>query len=178
MRVLVAYESMYGNTAEIGEAIAAALRPANTVDVMPASRVDVEHLAGYDLLVLGAPCMAHALPGPWTRRVAVQRINPLGRDPNETGVRELLPLVPRTRHAWAAAFDTRLPGVALFTGAPSRTIARRLRRRGYRLAASPVSFTVSGSPPRLISGETVRAASWAAALAARIEHESTAQRAA
>ena len=171
MRVLVVYESMYGNTAEVGEAMAAALRPGHAVDVMPASAVDAGGVGGYDLLIMGAPCMAHSLPGPATRRAALQRDNPLGLSATDTGVRELLRMLPPTERGWAAAFDTRLPGMAVLTGAPSRMIARRLQGHGYRMAAPPESFIVKGSPPRLLSGETVRAASWAAALAERVERE-------
>jgi menaquinone-dependent protoporphyrinogen oxidase len=53
-RVLVAYATRYGSTAEIAEAIAARLREAGlTVDVTNVE--DVRDLGGYGAVVLGAP---------------------------------------------------------------------------------------------------------------------------
>jgi hypothetical protein len=39
-------------------------------------------------------------------------------------------------------------------------MARRLRKRGYRLAAEPESFFVHGTPGPLQEGELERAAKW------------------
>ena len=55
MRVVVAYESMYGNTHRIAEAIADGLRSAGDVTVVPASQLEWEPLDATDLVVVGGP---------------------------------------------------------------------------------------------------------------------------
>lgn len=52
-RILVAYASTFGSTAEVAEAIGAAMRADDTgVDVRPV--VDLNDLAGYDAVVVGS----------------------------------------------------------------------------------------------------------------------------
>jgi len=51
----------------------------------------------------------------------------------------------------------------LLTGRASRSIARRLRGLGYRLAADPESFIVD-SENHLLTGEADRAEAWAGSL--------------
>ena len=52
----------------------------------------------------------------------------------------------------AAAFDTRINSIPVITGRACRAIARLLKRRGYRLVASPESFLVSWETT-LVDGE-------------------------
>ena len=65
----------------------------------------------------------------------------------------------------AAAFDTRAHKPALLVGSAAKGIARRLRERGYVLAAEPESFFVEGTPGPLEEGELERAAEWGRKLA-------------
>ena len=65
--------------------------------------------------------------------------------------------------ALAAAFDTRVNGVALATGRASRGICKLLNRRGYRIVAAPESFLI-GQQNTLLDGEASRARRWGAAL--------------
>jgi hypothetical protein len=69
------------------------------------------------------------------------------------------------RDGLAAAFDTRVNGIAVFTGRASRPIARLLRRHGYRLVAAPQSFLV-GSHNTLLDGEASWARRWGMTLGA------------
>jgi flavorubredoxin len=57
VKIFVAYDSSYGNTKVAAEAIAEGLRGVEGVEVSVASvkEVDVNKVAGYDVLVLGAP---------------------------------------------------------------------------------------------------------------------------
>ena len=73
MKALVVYESMYGNTAEIGEAIAASLRAHELeVDAGPITRFAPSELAGFDLVVVGGPTHAHGMSMSATRKTAVE----------------------------------------------------------------------------------------------------------
>src|SRR5262249_59181721 len=68
-----------------------------------------------------------------------------------------------TRHALAAAYDTRLTGSPAFTGRASRGISRGLKRHGYRLIAKSESFLIT-KQNTLVDGEAARAPSWGAAV--------------
>jgi flavodoxin len=59
MRVLIAFDSAYGNTERIARAIGAALRPQGTVAVTRAADVRPDDLAALDLLIVGGPTQRH-----------------------------------------------------------------------------------------------------------------------
>jgi len=62
MKACVVYESMYGNTAAVGEAVAAALRE-HGVDVVsgPVTEIPAAEAAGAELLILGSPTHVHGM---------------------------------------------------------------------------------------------------------------------
>ncbi|HEY7050469.1 MAG TPA: flavodoxin domain-containing protein [Jatrophihabitantaceae bacterium] len=170
MRALVVYESMYGNTRTVADAIAAGLAETWEVRVVRVGEVTPELLEELDLLVVGGPTHVWSLSRPNTRRSAVQaaqkpdstlRVEPGAAEP---GLREWLSSLEPHTDATAAAFDTRMPGPAIFTGRASKAIARRLRRLGYRLAVAPQSFQVSRAN-ELLPGEAAHAQAWAEQIA-------------
>ena len=69
------------------------------------------------------------------------------------------------RDGLAAAFDTRVNGIALLTGRASHPIARLLKRHGYRLVAAPEGFLVC-SHGTLLDGEASWARRWGMTIAA------------
>ncbi|MFL6114535.1 MAG: flavodoxin family protein [Catenulispora sp.] len=64
MRALVVYESMYGNTRAVAEAVASGLRPAYETEVKPAVDIGAADVDRADLLVVGGPTHVHGLPRP------------------------------------------------------------------------------------------------------------------
>jgi menaquinone-dependent protoporphyrinogen IX oxidase len=161
MRALVVYESLYGNTHVVASNIADGLRHDYEVTLVPVARATAELVAGADLLVVGAPTHLHGLPSAASRQRAAQtaakggsglRLDP---DADGPGMRDWLRDIGH-RDGLAAAFDTRVNGVAVFTGRASRRIAKLLKRHDYRLVAAPQSFLIS-SRNTLLDGE----ASWA-----------------
>lgn len=175
MRALIVYESMFGNTAEIAEAIAQGLRRHCDVDV---ARVDdpIPALARVDLLVVGGPTHAFGLSRPRTRRDAAERPGGAAGTGADTGVREWLDTAagfrPRTH---AAAFGTKVGKPSWLPGSAARGIGRKLRRRGFALAAGPVDFYVEGTPGPLGPAELDRAREWGIRLG-RTESEPFASR--
>ncbi|HEU4354538.1 MAG TPA: flavodoxin domain-containing protein, partial [Actinomycetota bacterium] len=110
MRALVIYESMFGNTAEMGEAVAAALaRHGIEVESGPISRFDAAALTGADLLVVGGPTHAHGMSSKGTRKAAVEdKRYPSDREADAgPGIREWLSDLPAGSGRLAASFDTR-----------------------------------------------------------------------
>lgn len=165
MRALVVYESVYGNSRAVAEAVAASLGT-EAVPVQEAA----EKVAEADLLVVGGPTHMHGMATVHSRRAAVaaaredghMAVEPHAAD--ELGLRAWLRDLPHVDGCRAAAFDTRLDRSPLLTGVAARGIARRLRRRGYELLASE-SFLVQDSEGPLDEGELERARAWGAELA-------------
>lgn len=169
MRAVIVYESMYGNTHKIADAIASGLRDSADVTVVPVTQVDEDTVRNADLLVVGGPTHVHGMTRPTSRKAAVDAAtkpdSALTVEPgeHEPGVREWLESLGELRVP-AAAFDTRIHGPGWLTGRASTRIARRLRRHGCTLAARPESFLVT-KDSRLETGEEERARRWGARLA-------------
>jgi Flavodoxin domain len=164
MRALVIYESIYGNTRAIADAIAQGL--GGQVDVRPAH--DAGSVPGdVDLLVVGGPTHMHGLTTAMTRKMAVSaakedaaKVEPGATE--EPGLREWLRDLDATGLR-AAAFDTRGDARAALTGSAAKGIARRLRRQGCEVVDRQ-SFLVADSEGPLEDGELDRAREWGASL--------------
>ena len=170
MRVVIVYESMFGNTHLIADAIAEGLAPGNEVTVVPVARAGRELLDGADLVVAGGPTHIHGMSGARSRAGAAEMAHKDGSqltlDPGAEGpgVRDWLNGLGQI-HARGAAFDTRLAGAPMLTGRASKTIARLLERHGIALLAPAESFLVT-KDNQLRDGEQDRAGQWGRELAA------------
>jgi hypothetical protein len=173
MRGLVVYESMFGSTRLIAEAIADGLGDRMPVRVVRAAEVRPEDLTGLDCLVVGAPTHVHGLPRPSTRQGARGYLdkpeNDLALEPgadSDPGVREWLDALP-TLDLPGAAFDTRVHGSAMVTGRASRSISRALVGYGMAIVLPPESFLVD-KHNQLMAGEIDRARSWGVQLSTAV----------
>ena len=172
MRAVVVYESMYGNTHLVADAIGAGLGTVFDVSVVPLAQADPAVLADADLVVVGGPTHAHAMSRAATRKAAVEAASkPAGGlavepDALGPGLREWFGSLGRYP-VKAAAFDTRVHGPAALTGRASKGVARLLREHGFDVAAEPESFLVTRQD-RLEPQETARAREWGTTLAAGI----------
>lgn len=177
MRVLVVYESFFGSTRTVAEAVAGGLRdgdPSAHVAVLPAPTAPPD-LAEVDLLVVGAPTHLLGLSSPasrwlqaqcWGDPVSRRRVRrPFGRPSADRSLRSWLHRLPAVHALPAAAFDTRMRASAPGHAAPAA--ARRLRRRGLTVVAPPEGFLVRGVTGPPAPGEQDRAAAWGARLAER-----------
>jgi hypothetical protein len=170
MRTLIVYESIYGNTHAIADAIAAGLRSHGEARVAPVHAATAELVAWADLLVVGGPTHAHGMTRGTSRKGAIEAAAKPGSelvvDPDATGpgVRDWLDALDRAAATRAAAFDTRFDGPTLFTGRASTGIASKLRNHGFTLVAEAESFLVDRHT-QLVPGEADRAERWAARLA-------------
>lgn len=171
MTVVVVYESMYGNTRRIAEAIGEGLAEAGaTAEVVSVEVARERRIGPEDVLVVGAPTHVHGLSRASTREAAVHDAptHGLELDPSAAGesVRAWLATLGG-EGGRAAAFDTRAKGPALLTGRASQVIAKALRHHGFALVAAPESFLVS-SANQLLPDEQARARQWGTDLAATI----------
>jgi hypothetical protein len=171
MRAVVVYESMYGNTRVVAEAIAEGLRPAHDVTVVPVNRVGPELLEGTQVLVVGGPTHVHGMTRRRSREAAIEE----ARRPGSTlvldesaagpGVREWLGSLGHL-DMLTASFDTRMHGPAALTGRASKGIRRELDRLGAHAITDPESFFVT-KENLLDTGEEDRARRWGEELARR-----------
>lgn len=172
MRAVVIYESMYGNTHLVADAIGAGLGTLFDVRVVPVSQASPAALADADLVVVGGPTHAHGMSRAATRKAAVEAagkpVSPLKLEPDAQGpgLREWFSSLGRYP-VKAAAFDTRIHAPAALTGRASKGVARLLRAHGFELVAEPESFLVT-KQDRLEPHETTRAREWGVKLAASV----------
>jgi hypothetical protein len=168
MKALVVYESMYGNTAAVGDAIASSLRARGLdVEASPVTKVDPGATGDVDLLVVGGPTHVHGMSRSSTRKTAAGDERNTYPDPTvEPGLREWVKQLPAGTGRFAAAFDTRIDKPRIVTGSAAKGIARRLDGQGYQLVVQPECFLVS-TQNTLIEGELEHAARWGAEVAER-----------
>ena len=155
MKILVIYDSIFGNTEKIAQAIGNALGAKKDVQVVKVSTAINENLKGLDLLFVGSP----------TR----------GFRPTE-GISTFIKNIPEggLNGIKTVAFDTRIPletikskvfrFIVLKGGYAGPAIAKRLVARGAKIISEPEGFFVKDSEGPLVEGELERAATWAKAL--------------
>ncbi len=165
MRTLGVYESMFGNTKLVAEAVAAGLADGG-LDVALAEVGTAPARVPDDvaLLVAGGPTHVFGLTRASTRASAAEQA-PDGIVSAGIGLREWLDALPRGTVA-AATFDTRVK--APVPGSAAHAAERRLRRLGYRVVAPAETFWVAGTPGPLEPGEAERARAWGAGVAATV----------
>ncbi|MBP1918014.1 flavodoxin family protein [Youngiibacter multivorans] len=156
MRILIVYDSVYGNT----EKIAFALREAvagHDERLMRASELNLHDLEGADLVFFGTP--THG-----------------GRYTEE--FKELLERLPEGSLSGldAAVFDTSMPEegqgfitkkVVKFFGHASPKLAEALEKKGARILAGE-TFMVQGKEGPVLPGETERAKAWAEEIVSKL----------
>ena len=155
MKALVIYDSAFGNTEKVAQAMGEALGSQTDVEVLRVTDVQPEQLGGLNVLIVGSP---------------TQAFQPL------LSIKEFLKRIPTQGLAGVkvAAFDTRLSMddiessagrlvlrlfVKLF-GYAAKPIADRLTKKGGELMMPPEGFFVEDTEGPLKKGELERAAEW------------------
>jgi flavodoxin len=153
MKAMVVYDSAYGNTEKVAQAIGPALGSPEEVEIVRVGDVKPGQLAGVRLLIVGSPTQRFSATGATTSFLKGIPSNSL-------------------RGVKVAAFDTRFPVseiekvrvLAFFVkifGYAAEPIADRLQKKGGELAVPPEGFYVSDTEGPLLEGELERAADWA-----------------
>jgi len=142
MNALVLYDSQYGNTERIAQAIADALGPGGQARAVRVAKETPCSLEGIDLLIMGCPTQG------WRPTLAIQSFLEHVEDGAWSGLA-------------AAAFDTRFRGPRLLTGSAAQRIAQSLQKKGCSLLLPAESFFVKGTEGPLQDGEIERPAKWA-----------------
>ena len=153
MKTLIVYDSVFGNTEKIAQAISNSLGSKEKVETLRVSDVKPEQLIGLELMIVGSPTRVFkptkAIMYFLNRRIPLNSLK---------GVK-------------VAAFDTRISTtdvnsrllnilVKLF-GYAAKPIAYKLEKKGGSLIIPPEGFFVIDSEGPLKDGELERAVDWA-----------------
>jgi hypothetical protein len=183
MRIVVVYESLFGNTREIATAIAEGVRevqPDAQVACLPLAEASPDAVRSAELLIVGGPTHIRGMTSGLSRKMGLQAEAKKAAAGDESthepepgaegpGVRDWLhALRTPAKGSLAAAFDTRVQGRMAGGAAPA--IARRLHRSGYGAAAEPEGFIVEDTEGPLREGELGRAKDWGARLVPQPAH--------
>jgi flavodoxin len=141
---VVIYDTKFGNTAKIAEAIARGAGTAGSVVVLPVAEIVGGLGEKPDLLLLGGPTQSRGV---------------------SPGLRSFLVTLPATlRGVPSASFDTRYRGSTWIMGSAAAQVAKALGKAGGKLVAAPESFFIArGGRPELQTletGELERAEAW------------------
>jgi hypothetical protein len=142
MKAVVIYEALSGSTCAIADAIGAGIKDRNEVLIVPAVGLSADSVVGADIVVVGGPNADGPGLNEWFASLGSVRV-------------------------LAAAFDTRLAGMAALTGRASLGIQRQLLRHGFLVVDLPHSFLVTGDD-KTRPGEVERARLWGQQLAGRL----------
>lgn len=164
MRAVIVYESLFGHTNKIAEAIASGIwaqRPGADVACVPVGIATGALAKDADLLIVGGPAhMQEVSPG-MSRKPGTQGEENTTEIQGEPGLRDWFRILGEpARPTRAAAFDTRA-GVTMAGAAEG--IARRLRRHGYQVIAIQ-GYIIEEPRGPLRGGEIDRARTWGASL--------------
>lgn len=163
MRIVVIYESLFGNTKAVAEAVVAGLQ--HGPDVMLQSTLEEIDTSQADFVVIGGPTHAHGMSRATSRQVDEKGPAPLPGADTGLGIREVIKAMPTGDGKPVATFDTRFDKAAWLTGSAAAVAAKKLTKQGYRVIADPESFMIEGGDGPLKPGELDRARMWGKELA-------------
>jgi len=162
MKVIVIYESVFGNTEKVARSIGKAFTSEGGSNVHHVDQVTPDQLKDVELLIVGSP----------TQKFQAMRAakNFIAKMPSGS-----------LKGINVAAFDTRISTgdvksgfliymVNLF-GYAAEPLARKLKRKGGELIAEPEGFYVGGTKGPLKEGELERAEKWGQQIKRMIEEQ-------
>jgi hypothetical protein len=161
MKVIVVYESHWGNTAAVARAIADGIGP--EAHALTTDEAQPTTVAEADLIIAGAPVMAFSLPSDkMLATVAGDTKAPTPPDVSHVSMRSWLDRLP-AGHGRSAEFET---GLRWSPGGATGAIGHKLEEAGFKRLAKSRRFVVKGSYGPLREGELERAQQWGTELAA------------
>jgi hypothetical protein len=168
MRALVIYESMFGNTRDVAEAIGRGLSGHLPTTILECGSATTTIPEDVGVLVVGAPTHAFGLPRASTRKSAREKAQ-VPVISKGTGLREWLDAMSFDAGAApaVAAFDTRAKSPRLPGSAAAKAL-RHLRRAGATALCKPRSFWVLGTTGPLEDGALAAATEWGTSLGASV----------
>jgi flavodoxin len=151
MKVLIVFDSFFGNTEQIAHAISNSFAANYIVEACRVSEFELEHLNGLQLLIVGSPTRGFKF---------------------STATKDFFAKIPANglKGIKVAAFDTRISPMDANSrvynllsktfGYAAEPIAKMLVKKGGEMIIPPAGFIVKDTEGPLKEGELERAASW------------------
>lgn len=163
MNALVVFESLWGNTRALAEAVADGM--GDDVSHVDVADAPVPVPDDVDLLVVGGPTHAFSMSRASTRHDAEGKGAPAGHAAR--GIREWLGELSASEHIDVATFDTRVGSVRHLPGSAAKAAGKEVRRHRLGRLVATESFYVRDVGGPLLDGELDRARAWGRSLAGR-----------
>ncbi len=167
MKALVLYESIFGNTKDVAEAVARGLESRFEVELVEVSEPHSD-LEDADLLVIGGPTHAFGMTRESSRADGLKKASERGIEPvsKAGGIRDLLEgFDDGGHHPLVATFDTAIKKRWLPSGSAAKSASNALKKKGFETVIEPEQFKVAGTDGPLKPGELERAEEWGKTLA-------------
>jgi len=151
MKILIIYDSYFGNTEKVAREIANIFEVDDDVIMIRASDFAVEHLNKIDLLVIGSPTRVFS-PSP--------------------NIKKFLRKIPKNglKGIKVTSFDTRMSlndvrsGLLKFLvklfGYAAESTAKQMVKKGGNIILKPIGFLVKDTEGPLYPGELIKASKW------------------
>ncbi|MFW5705434.1 MAG: flavodoxin family protein [Bacteroidota bacterium] len=152
MNILVVYDSCFGNTQQIAEAIHIATARVHHSVLLKVKDVDAGKLKNTDLLIIGSPTRGFR---PSEDTTAFLRSIPAN------GLKQIKTAAFDTRIQLDTIKSSTLRLIVKTGGYAAKSIARQLRKKGGEAVSEPMGFFVSGEQGPLAENETGHAVEWA-----------------
>jgi flavodoxin len=150
MNIQIVYDSKYGNTKEIAEAIKRGFGDTSDIQLLRPEDIDINSIGRPAILIVGSPTQA------WNPTKNIKSF-----------LKDIAP--DALSGVAAAAFDTAFR--SRLSGSAAKSIARTLRQKGCHIIDEPASFIVLKSEGPLQEGESARATAWAQKLRKLLEKD-------
>jgi flavodoxin len=161
IKILVIYDSFFGNTEKIAQAIGRAI---DSSEVIPVSSIKPVHLTELDLLIVGSPTRSfNASPAITDRLKEIPSSGLKGTKAAVFDTRFPDSVIAETK---SLAFFVKLWGRAAFA---DKHIEDLLKKKSGKLIVPSMGFYVTGTEGPLMDGEVERAEQWGAEILTALE---------
>lgn len=156
MKIQVIYDSKFGNTKKVADAVVTALDRGNEVSVVHVDKVDTDKLQEFDILIFGAP--THAFRPSQPMKAFLKRIPNNSLSGVKAAVFDTRATEKSINEKWLLKFMVRLFGYA------AKPLSKTVKKKGAEIVGEPVGFCVADTKGPLIESELERAKEWANSL--------------
>ena len=151
MKILLTFDSYFGNTEQIGQAIAKALSSTETVEVKRCKEISADELSQFDLIILGSPTRGFR---------PTEEVSKLIKEIKSNSLVGCKIATFDTRVALETINSTFFRKVVNTGGYAAKPLAQRMKKKGAQLIIEPEGFYVMDTEGPLKEGEIERAENW------------------
>lgn len=152
MKTLIVYDSFFGHTEQVAQAIGNSLNSQEDVETIRVTEVNPEKLIGLRLLIIGSPTRGFR---------PTEAISKFLKQLSDDSHKGMLVAVFDTRLSLSDIEFSAVRTIVRIGGYAANYMANKLRKNGGTLIVPPEGFLVTGEKGPLKEGELERAMNWA-----------------